>query len=320
LRASVLASILATLLFAGLAGLASADGNGSPGDCLGGPSVDGDADHLEYDAGTGNVVSGVCIKSGSNTFDGDKHSDPLGDGFYDNNGNVVDEADACYSISGVGSQTVEVDRLFSSNQCQGLSHIDLITSICTDCNPCQSDCEPCESDCEPCQNDCEPVDPCEEDPQSCEPILDCDDEEFAAEHPECNPFTLCVDGDFVTATESDQLTDTGDCGTVLLCLDGESLTANEFDAENDPDLEDADPGDCPTDEPVTTTTVTTAPTPPTVTQEVGGVQEEAPIEEVASLPSAGYPSRSGTALGSLALAIALLGIGSASAVAARRQS
>lgn len=102
---------------AGFSATTFADGNGSPAGCLNGPSVEGNEDELTFNAGSGNVVDGVCIKSGSNMFGGNQHSNVLGNGTYEN---------GCYQVEGVGTQTVTVTRLLSGPSCQGLSHIDVI--------------------------------------------------------------------------------------------------------------------------------------------------------------------------------------------------
>lgn len=75
----------------------------------------GSEDLKTYSAPSGQVVTGVCIKSGTNMF-GDSHSEVLGNGTYENN---------CYEVSGIGTQTVTVKRIGSGNNCQGLSHIDV---------------------------------------------------------------------------------------------------------------------------------------------------------------------------------------------------
>src|SRR5690606_29198955 len=84
----------------------SADGNGSPTACLntttnvigsqGGSDNGGNEDLVTVNSGSGNLVTGVCIKSGSNMFDDNQHSGVLGNGTYE---------DGCYTVSGVGSQT-----------------------------------------------------------------------------------------------------------------------------------------------------------------------------------------------------------------------
>ena len=195
----------------------------------------------------------------------------------------------CYNIAGLGTGEVTVTKDFDGPDCQDVSHLDLIVS------------EVCEEDCEPCQEDCDPpTDPCVVDPDSCIPVTE-----------------VCVDGEVTEAPENEA---TGDCDPVRLCVDGESITVTEFDAENDPDLEDADPGSCvPGDEPPPST-------PPPV-EEVEEVVEEQPVEEVlavveevAALPSAGYgDTASGSSFAwALALAAGLVSLGGASMVAVRR--
>jgi len=83
-----------------------ADGTGSEAACDNADetSVDPDDDGsttpfvFNFDAGSGNTVSGVCIKSGNNMF-GDSHSGLLGNGTYES---------GCYTISGVGTQVVTI--------------------------------------------------------------------------------------------------------------------------------------------------------------------------------------------------------------------
>jgi hypothetical protein len=99
-----------------------ADGEGSPDACLDTTanvhgSVEGTDDLVTKDVGAGNVVTGVCIKSGSNMFDGKKHSEVLVNGTYE---------DACFKVEGVGTQTVTVTRLSSGPDCQEISHIDVV--------------------------------------------------------------------------------------------------------------------------------------------------------------------------------------------------
>ena len=100
---------------------ASADGDGSPAGCLDTTpgvvgSISGDP-VATYDAGSGNIVSGVCIKSGANMFGGNQHSGVLGNGTYE---------DGCYRVEGVGTQVVTVTRLQSGSDCQDISHIDAV--------------------------------------------------------------------------------------------------------------------------------------------------------------------------------------------------
>jgi hypothetical protein len=75
----------------------------------------GSENEISYSAASGNIVEGVCIKSGANMF-GDKHSESLGNGTYEN---------GCYEVSGVGTTSVSVKRLKDSKDCQGISHIDI---------------------------------------------------------------------------------------------------------------------------------------------------------------------------------------------------
>ncbi len=123
---------------------ALADGAGSPDACLEKTadvygSVSGTPDLITKDVGAGNVATGVCIKSGEAMFGAEKHSTVLGNGTYSglsaNGGAAVP---ACYTVSGVGTQTVTVTRVANSNTCQGLSHIDVIYEKTTDyCDPSQ---------------------------------------------------------------------------------------------------------------------------------------------------------------------------------------
>ncbi|HEX5798306.1 MAG TPA: hypothetical protein VFX79_03030 [Candidatus Saccharimonadales bacterium] len=109
-----------------------ADGNGSPDDCKGTNanvtgSIGGSADSVSHDVGSGKVVKGVCIKSGSNMFGGNQHSGVLGNGTYEN---------GCYQITGVGTQQVTVTRLKGGSSCQGISHIDVVVEDKSDfCDP-----------------------------------------------------------------------------------------------------------------------------------------------------------------------------------------
>lgn len=107
----------------------AADGNGSPVACNGNPNVNpnaanvlssktGSDDEVVVDAGAGNTVTGVCIRSGSAMFT-DGHSEVLGNGIYEEN---------CYEVSGVGTQVVTVKRLRDARDCQGISHIDVLFS------------------------------------------------------------------------------------------------------------------------------------------------------------------------------------------------
>ena len=94
------------------------------GDCTGGiVSISPDsADLATYDAG-GDVVTGVCIKSGANMFGGD-HSQV----FTQNTANIA----SCYGITGIGTSNVTVQRTGTpSSTCQAISHIDVIVGTPT---------------------------------------------------------------------------------------------------------------------------------------------------------------------------------------------
>jgi len=89
------------------------------GDCTGGVvSISPDtADLATYDAG-GDVVTGVCIKSGANMFGGD-HSQV----FTQDTANIA----SCYGITGIGTSVVTVQRTGTpSSTCQEISHIDVM--------------------------------------------------------------------------------------------------------------------------------------------------------------------------------------------------
>jgi hypothetical protein len=105
-----------------------ADGSGSPAACESAPagSVEGTPSLITYTAPAGNVTTGVCIKSGNNMWGADKHSGVLGNGNYTGNPTVAGAVTNCYSVSGVGTQTVTVTRNADSDACQGLSHIDVL--------------------------------------------------------------------------------------------------------------------------------------------------------------------------------------------------
>ncbi|MBI2315374.1 hypothetical protein HYU93_04965 [Candidatus Daviesbacteria bacterium] len=102
-----------------LTSIAYAQGITSPAECNN-PTVtiDGNDNTLSYTAVSG-IISGACIKSGINMFDG-WHSGLLGNGVYE---------DGCYSVSGVGTNTVTIERTgVPSATCQTLSHVDVFNS------------------------------------------------------------------------------------------------------------------------------------------------------------------------------------------------
>lgn len=97
-----------------LAGGAAADGRGCT-DADVGSIVGATVNSATYDAGD-DIITGVCIKSGSAMFDSTGHSGILVDGIYE---------DGCYEVSGVGTSEVAVVRIGAANLCQGISHIDV---------------------------------------------------------------------------------------------------------------------------------------------------------------------------------------------------
>jgi hypothetical protein len=123
------AILLVVTLWGGGSTPALADGQGSPAACNDGPNVDGnispDSDDLAtHTVAAGNVVTGVCIKSGQELG----HTGPLANGTYDGNGNPVAPGSptACYTVSGVGTPTVTVTRVGDGSDCQAISHIDVL--------------------------------------------------------------------------------------------------------------------------------------------------------------------------------------------------
>jgi hypothetical protein len=129
MKAFTLASTLTLLVLAITAQVASADGSGSPFACFDGPTFQGSSDHLEFTAPDGYAVDGVCISNAAN------HSDSLGNGAYDNGAAAIaaGSPDACYSIGGVGTQTVTIDSPMTGSNCLPLDHVDIITS-CDACD------------------------------------------------------------------------------------------------------------------------------------------------------------------------------------------
>lgn len=143
-RISMLTASVLLFVQAALPMVALADGNGSTDECkdqttnvIGG--VEGTANTITKDVGAGKVATGVCIKSGDNMFGETKHSTALVNGTYSGlSEDGGSEEPACYTVTGVGTQTVTVQRVTESDTCQGLSHIDVIYDIVTNyCDPSQ---------------------------------------------------------------------------------------------------------------------------------------------------------------------------------------
>ena len=95
-------------------------GVGSPAACVN--DIEGTSNEVTYTVPSGEIITGVCIKSGANMFNGNKHSQVLTNGDYES---------GCYTVSGIGTSTVTVVRNGSGSQCQGISHIDVITGSST---------------------------------------------------------------------------------------------------------------------------------------------------------------------------------------------
>lgn len=115
-------SLVMAVVTVGVNSTVSADGQGSPEACLGSTegvlgSQEGTENEVVVDAGAGNIVTGVCIKSGEKMFNGNKHSAVLGNGTYENE---------CYKVTGVGTQSVTVTRIGEGKNCQAISHIDVV--------------------------------------------------------------------------------------------------------------------------------------------------------------------------------------------------
>lgn len=88
------------------------EANGGHGACDGG-IVDISAG--TYDASP-DIVTGVCIKAGNTQL---------------HNLYTTDYADECYDVEGIGTSTVTVTRKGEGRTCQGISHIDVLTSTPT---------------------------------------------------------------------------------------------------------------------------------------------------------------------------------------------
>ena len=131
--ALVLLAVLSLLLslFALTAPPVLADGSGSPTNCDTAVNLDVDAsgtdtytsDSVVY-APAGQVVTGLCIKSGNDSFGVDsKHSQLItADGVYGVGG--------CYTVAGIGTGSVTITRTLRSD-CNGISHIDIVQVAAT---------------------------------------------------------------------------------------------------------------------------------------------------------------------------------------------
>ncbi len=119
----VVFSFAATVLLAS-SSVVLADGNDSLDVCLGtndnviGSIADKDSE-VSYTVENDEIVTGVCIKSGSDSFEDSKHSGVLGNGTYED----------CYTVSGVGTRTVTVIRIGEGPDCKAISHIDVVFEV-----------------------------------------------------------------------------------------------------------------------------------------------------------------------------------------------
>ncbi len=112
----LMATAITAVTITALALVGRADANGGHGACDGGVvSIAGTADLVTYDASP-DIVVGVCVKAG-NTALHDYYTSDVDTG--------------CYAINGVGTQVVTVTRLMEGRECQGLSHIDVLTNTTT---------------------------------------------------------------------------------------------------------------------------------------------------------------------------------------------
>lgn len=113
----VVVFILLTIAFVGAGHYVGANGgrNGECEDATYGSQAQSNSNPRVYTAPNGQIITGVCIKSGANMF-GDGHSDALSNGTYEN---------GCYTVTGVGTSTVTITKNFGGNSCQDISHLDI---------------------------------------------------------------------------------------------------------------------------------------------------------------------------------------------------
>ena len=106
-----LLAILFIVFFALMAG--RDESKGGHGVCNGGVvSITGTDDLVTY-AADSSIITGVCVKAG-NTY---RHT------FF-----TTDVNTGCYDIKGIGTSKITVERLREGRTCQGLSHIDVLSS------------------------------------------------------------------------------------------------------------------------------------------------------------------------------------------------
>ena len=111
------------VLFLWLGSIGSAGASAGPSNCGTGNNLSGNSDILVANAPAGRVVDFVCIKSGSNMFGSEQHSERLfSDGIYGG-----ESSPGCYSVSGLGTSQATVTRLGDGPACKALSHVDFGT-------------------------------------------------------------------------------------------------------------------------------------------------------------------------------------------------
>jgi len=110
----VIFSVL-VLVSASTSQFAFANGNDSPAECLGGTTTpDSDVMHptTTIDVGAGNIITGVCVKSGNEAIGDDQHSVLITwDATIDN----------CYVVTGLWSSIVTITE---EPNCKEISHVD----------------------------------------------------------------------------------------------------------------------------------------------------------------------------------------------------
>lgn len=101
----------------GLAGPGGGDGGGGQGNCLDGANkVEDPGDTLTINAPTGQIVGQVAIKAGSDNQEGGCFLyPPLTSG-------------RCYTVSGLGTAVVRIERIGSGSDCKEISHVEWTTT------------------------------------------------------------------------------------------------------------------------------------------------------------------------------------------------
>jgi len=121
MRKGLLLGVFSSILLVSLTTtqLVFADGDDSPAGCKGGPTDNSGGDTM-LDAGVGNIIPTICIKSGETSFGLLKHSGEINaDGTYGDG----DAPNTCYDVSGLGTQMVSVTFTDDAG-CHDISHVD----------------------------------------------------------------------------------------------------------------------------------------------------------------------------------------------------